>query len=134
MTNTTRTVRATLLTTLALLTVAAAAPTESGYHGNHLYVTLTRDTPQFSDTRDTLLLCDPPQGHTQATQACAELTTANGDIDRIPQRNSMCPEIYAPIRATAQGEWNGTPVTYERTFANGCVLAARTGAVFALSS
>ena len=42
--------------------------------------------------------------------------------------------IYAPVPATAEGQWNGRPVDYEQTFANACVMAARTGAVFALSA
>ncbi|EKX67093.1 serine protease [Streptomyces ipomoeae] len=135
MTHTTHAVRHAVLATLALLTVGASAPadTESTFPGNWLYVSLTRDGAQAGAIRSALLLCDPPQGHTRAAQACAELRDADGDINRIPHKNSICTQIYAPIRATARGEWNGRQVTYEQTFANGCVLTARTGAVFALS-
>lgn len=143
MTNPTRAVRAGLLAALALLTVAASAPVRAtAVQGGWLYVSLTRgDARSFdtrgdalsSDTRGTLLLCDPPQGHGRATQACAELRRTDGDITRIPHRNAICTEIYAPVRATAEGQWNGHQVAYEQTFANACVMTARTGSVFALS-
>ncbi|MET8410937.1 SSI family serine proteinase inhibitor [Streptomyces sp. NPDC005195] len=86
-----------------------------------------------TDTRGTLLLCDPPQGHPHAAQACAELATAEGDIGRIPATpGALCPMIYAPVTAAARGEWNGRQVGYTHTFANSCVMGAATGAVFAL--
>lgn len=147
MTNTTLAVRSGLLAALALLTVGATVPAQATpVQGDWLHVSLTRgsalpqalhpvrggETP-VSGTRSTLLLCDPPRGHTRAAQACAELRDAGGDITRIPHKNAICTEIYAPVRATAEGRWNGRPVMYEQTFANGCVMAARTGAVFALS-
>ncbi|MDX3584083.1 subtilase-type protease inhibitor [Streptomyces europaeiscabiei] len=148
MTNPIRAVRAGLLAALALLTVAASAPVRAtAVQGDWLYVSLTRvdaRTPDTrvdagssdthsSDTRSTLLLCDPPQGHGRATQACAELRRTDGDITRIPHRNAICTQIYAPVRATAEGQWNGHQVAYEQTFANACVMTARTGSVFALS-
>ncbi|QYX76856.1 SSI family serine proteinase inhibitor [Streptomyces akebiae] len=133
MTNPTHAVRGGLLAALALLTLGASAPDRaSAVQGDWLYVTLTRGDDRSSDTRGTLLLCDPPQGHGRAAQACAELRRTDGDITRIPHRNSICTEIYAPVRATAEGQWSGRPVTYEQTFANPCVMEARTGAVFAL--
>ncbi|WP_327348540.1 SSI family serine proteinase inhibitor [Streptomyces europaeiscabiei] len=148
MTNPTRAVRAGLLAALALLTVAASAPVRAtAVQGDWLYVSLTRVDARYphtrvdadssdthsSDTHGTLLLCDPPQGHGRATQACAELRRTDGDITRIPHRNAICTEIYAPVRATAEGQWNGHQVAYEQTFANACVMTARTGSVFALS-
>ncbi|MGW0843722.1 SSI family serine proteinase inhibitor [Streptomyces sp. NPDC002787] len=134
MTNPTHAVRAGLLAVLALLTLGASAPAPAtAVQGDWLYVTLTRGDAHPSDTRGTLLLCDPPQGHGRAGEACAELHGADGDITRIPHKDAICTQIYAPVRATAQGWWNGRTVTYEQTFVNGCVMTARTGAVFALS-
>ncbi|WP_159774242.1 SSI family serine proteinase inhibitor [Streptomyces sp. HM190] len=134
MTNSTlRALRGCLPAALALLTLGAAAPAGAALPGNWLYVTVTRGDARSSDTRGTLLLCDPPQGHARAAEACAELAGAGGDVGRIPQRNGMCVQVYAPVRATARGEWDGRPVAYEHTFANSCVMAARTGSVFALS-
>lgn len=134
MTNPTHAVRGGLLAALALLTVGASAPARpAAVQGDWLYVSLTRGDARSSDTRGTLLLCDPPQGHGRATEACAELRQTDGDITRIPHRNAICTEIYAPVRATAEGQWNGRTIAYEQMFANACVMAARTGSVFALS-
>ncbi|MEV0225194.1 SSI family serine proteinase inhibitor [Streptomyces sp. NPDC050704] len=140
MTKTTKAVRDVLLTACALLAAAAvpvqaqalAAP-HGEIPGNWLYVTVTRGDARSSDTRGTLLLCDPPQGHAHAVRACEELRAANGDVGRIPPKDVFCPMIYAPVTASARGEWGGRPVTYKDTFSNSCVMAARTGAVFALS-
>src|SRR5688572_19684868 len=90
MTNPTHAVRGGLLAALALLTLGASAPDRaSAVQGDWLYVTLTRGDDRSSDTRGTLLLCDPPQGHGRAAQACAELRRTDGDITRIPHRNSI---------------------------------------------
>jgi hypothetical protein len=102
--------------------------------GDWLYLTVTRGDSRSSDTRGTLLLCDPPQGHAHAAEACAELGAAGGDIDAVPPTSVFCPMIYAPVTAHARGEWKGRQVDYTRTFSNGCVLAARTGHVFALDT
>ncbi|WP_373465833.1 SSI family serine proteinase inhibitor [Streptomyces sp. V3I8] len=109
---------------------AAALPDSPA--GDWLYVTLTRGDARSGDTRGALLLCDPPQGHPQAARACGELRAARGEVGRIPLRDAFCPMVHAPVTASARGAWGGRPVTYEETFANSCVLAARTGAVFAL--
>jgi hypothetical protein len=101
--------------------------------GNWLQVSVTKGDAQSSDTRGTLLMCDPPQGHARAVKACEELTAAAGDIARIPAQEAMCPMLYAPVTASAHGEWNGRPVEYRHTFSNSCALAAQTGSVFALS-
>jgi hypothetical protein len=135
MTHTTlHTVRGGLLATLALLTLGAAAPAEAPLPGNWLYVTVTRGDVRSGDTRGALLLCDPPQGHARAAKACAELDRAGGDVGRIPLKTGMCVQVYAPVRVTARGVWDGRPVAYGHTFANRCVMAARTGSVFALPS
>jgi hypothetical protein len=137
MTKTTEAVRGGLLAAIALLTAGAApaqaAPQES-LSGNWLYVTVTRGEARSSDTRGTLLLCDPPQGHAHAVKACEELRTAEGDISRIPPRaDVLCPLVYAPVTAAAYGEWNGRPVAYTHTFSNSCAMGAETESVFALS-
>ncbi|MGW3103538.1 SSI family serine proteinase inhibitor [Streptomyces sp. NPDC001100] len=137
MTYTSRTtaLRGALLAATVLLaagqTPAQAAP-RHGLRGDWLYLTVTRGDGRSSDTRGTLLLCDPPQGHAHAAEACAELAAAGGDIDAVPARSVLCPMIYAPVTAHARGEWKGRQVDYTRTFSNRCVLGARTGDVFAL--
>jgi hypothetical protein len=129
-------VRACLLAACALLVAGpapagAAAPPES-IPADWLYVSVTRGEAGSGDTRGTLLLCDPPRGHEQAVRACGELRAARGEVDRIPLKDTFCPMVYAPVSAAARGEWGGRAITYKETFANSCLLAARTGAVFAL--
>ena len=128
----------TVLAALVLLaagqTPAQATAPRHGVRGDWLYLTVTRGDSRSSDTRGTLLLCDPPQGHAHAAEACAELGAAGGDIDAVPAKGVMCPMIYAPVTAHARGEWKGRPVDYRRTFSNGCAMAARTGEVFALDT
>ncbi|MFI6490940.1 subtilase-type protease inhibitor [Streptomyces sp. NPDC050564] len=107
-----------------------AAPQES-LSGNWLYLTVTPGDAHSNGTPGTLLLCDPPLGHPHAAQACEELRAAGGDISRIPPRaDALCPLIYAPVTASAQGVWEGRRVAYTHTFANSCVMVAETGAVF----
>lgn len=137
MTKTTEAVRGGLLAAMVLL-AAGAAPVQAAPHepvpDNWLYLTVTGDDARSSDTPDTLLLCNPPQGHAHAAKACEDLGAADGDITRIPARtDAICPMIYAPVTASASGEWNGRPSEYTHTFSNSCVMAAETGAVFALS-
>jgi hypothetical protein len=86
------------------------------------------------DTRGTLLLCDPPQGHTRAAEACAQLDAAAGDIRRFPLKDVACPMVYAPVTAEARGEWQGTSVHYRETFSNACAMEAVTGALFAFDA
>ena len=135
-TKTLRAVRAGLLASVALLTTAAApahAAAQESIPGNGLYLTVTHGDARSSDTRGTLLLCDPPQGHAHAEEACEELRAAGGDIDRIPPRaDVLCPLIYAPVTASAQGVWDGRRVEYTHTFSNSCVMGAETGEAFEL--
>ncbi|MET7730525.1 SSI family serine proteinase inhibitor [Streptomyces sp. NPDC005402] len=124
------------LAAASVLLLAAAAPATAGSSAgtDHLYLMVTTGDGRSSDTRGTLLLCDPPQGHGRAAEACAELDSVGGDLDALEPADGYCPMLYAPVTAQARGEWNGRPVEYRQTFSNGCVMRARTGAVFALES
>ncbi|MFD5078661.1 SSI family serine proteinase inhibitor [Streptomyces sp. NPDC058371] len=137
MTRSTHAVRGALLAATALLAVglvpAQAAPRQT-IPDNWLYLTVTTGDTRSNDTRGTLLLCDPPQGHVRAVQACEELRAVQGDISRIPlSADAVCPMIYAPVTVSARGEWSGRRIEYGRTFANSCVMRAETRAVFALA-
>ncbi|MEV2210215.1 SSI family serine proteinase inhibitor [Streptomyces sp. NPDC050997] len=116
---------------LALVTPAHAAPQETAL-GNWLFVSVTSGDVRSSQARGTLLLCDPPQGHGRAAEACAQLQTTAGDIHALPTADSYCTMVHAPVTAYARGQWNGREVDYTETFPNACVMKARTGAVFAL--
>ncbi|MFD8815245.1 SSI family serine proteinase inhibitor [Streptomyces sp. NPDC059627] len=122
---------------LAAAVLLAAAPAQAApdvtRDGDYLYLTVTKGDSPSGDTRDALLLCDPPQGYPRAAEACAELDTVGGDVARLtPLRGAMCPMVYAPVTAQARGQWNGRPIEYRETFSNACQMAGRTGPVFAL--
>ncbi|MDL2081858.1 SSI family serine proteinase inhibitor [Streptomyces sp. GXMU-J15] len=126
-----------LLASAALLTLATApvrAAEPADLPGNWLRLSLTTGDSASSDTRGTLLMCDPPQGHRHAAEACGQLASVKGDIAAMRPLNAVCPMIYAPVTARATGQWDGRAVSYEHTFANTCQLQATTGSVFALDS
>jgi hypothetical protein len=128
-------VRGGLLAAAAALALGATTPpatAQDSDSGNWLFVTVTRGEGDHHEAPGRLLLCDPPTGHKKAAEACADLDRVGGDISRLQRKDAFCPMIYAPVTAHARGEWNGQPVEYRETFSNGCGMAARTGAVFAL--
>jgi hypothetical protein len=131
----------TRATTAAGLLLAAAGLLAAGpaqaeardtFPGNWLYLTVTKGDAQSSDTRGTLLLCDPPQGHARAAEACTELAGTGGDVGRIQAKSGFCPMIWAPVTARARGQWNGRPIRFQETYSSRCVMNARTGSVFTL--
>ncbi|MFJ3668958.1 SSI family serine proteinase inhibitor [Streptomyces sp. NPDC090106] len=136
--------RAVLGAAALLLAAPASASAYDARTDNWLHLSVTRGDARTggavpggarsSDTRGTLLVCDPPQGHGRAALACAELDAVGGDIGALPPGDGYCTMIYAPATARAHGRWDGRPVTYEETFPNACVLAQRTGSVFALDA
>ncbi|MHA5050427.1 SSI family serine proteinase inhibitor [Streptomyces sp. SD15] len=130
-------VRGGLLATVALLTLGSApahAMPQEAASDNSLHVTVSSGDDHTSSIHGTLLHCDPPGGHSHAAEACKELAAADGDIARIPVKpDVVCPMVYAPVTASARGEWDGRRVEYSRTFSNSCVMGAETGSVFALS-
>lgn len=138
--------RAALLAAAALLLTCATpaqAATQREPATDWLLLTVTREDARPGirsaapagarpgAARRAMLLCDPPRGHVRAERACAELDAAHGRIADIPVRETHCPMVHAPVTAQARGQWRGQPVEYERTFPNACVMAARTGSVFA---
>ncbi|MFD8914890.1 SSI family serine proteinase inhibitor [Streptomyces sp. NPDC059575] len=124
-----------LVAALGLLTAtpASAAP-RSALPGDWLHLTVSQGETIAPGSPRALLLCDPPRGTARAAEACAQLTAAEGDIDRIPPKDVFCTMLYAPVTAHASGIWHGHRVEYTHTFSNGCVMSARTGSVFALDA
>jgi hypothetical protein len=77
------------------------------------------------------LTCNPAGGTvTQAKQACADITTAKGDLSKLPIADGMCMMLYDPVTVSATGRWKGKTVKYTKTYGNACVLKNETGAVF----
>ncbi|MFI2640999.1 SSI family serine proteinase inhibitor [Streptomyces sp. NPDC018610] len=132
------TAAAAVLLTAALPVQAAHAVQAPRPHPRHtdqgdwLYLQVTRGDERTGDSRGALLRCDPPQGHSHASAACAQLRSAGGDIRVIPRKEVFCSMIYAPVTVQARGQWQGRAVDYTETFPNACVMRARTGDVFAL--
>ncbi|MYZ10430.1 serine protease [Streptomyces sp. SID2999] len=123
---------AALAATLMATCLLAPGTTAHAASGDWLSLTVTRPGTTGGGTRAALLLCDPPQGHPKAAEACAELIAAEGDFGRLGDRDTLCPLIYAPVRASAQGSWHGKRIDFERTYGNACEMGAETGSVFAL--
>ncbi|WP_406467697.1 subtilase-type protease inhibitor [Streptomyces hirsutus] len=132
-------VRGALLAATACLACLAPTPAQAdpGPRGadtsdTWLVLGVDRGETRTGTASGHLLLCDPPQGHPRAADACAELAAVNGRITGIPARDTYCPMVYAPVTAHAHGQWRGQPVEYTETFSNRCMMEARTGSVFAL--
>lgn len=127
-----------LLAVAVLLLAASTSPAHAtagrdAIPGNWLQLSVTTGNSQSSDTRGTLLMCNPPQGHAHAKEACAQLAAAHGDINAIPvDTGAICNTLYAPVVASARGVWDGRRVEYRKEFSNACVMKAHTGAVFEL--
>ncbi|MFJ5120596.1 SSI family serine proteinase inhibitor [Kitasatospora sp. NPDC088548] len=96
-----------------------------------LQLSVTRDE-DGSLVENFVLTCDPNGGtHPDPDAACAALTAADGDFDRLvgdPDR--FCPDYYDPVTADAEGEWNGQRVAWQKTFTNQCFLERATTPVF----
>ncbi|KKD09315.1 subtilase-type protease inhibitor [Streptomyces sp. WM6386] len=84
--------------------------------------------------RAVTLACAPtPSGsHPAAALACAELRTVGGDFDALTGRGDvLCTKQYDPVVVTVDGVWQGSRVSYERTFANECVKSTHGTSLFA---
>jgi hypothetical protein len=79
------------------------------------------------------LACDPTAGdHPHAEAACADLAKVGGHIENItPKQGEMCPHYVSPVRATAVGRWESTPINYDHEFPNACEMSRATDQVFA---
>jgi hypothetical protein len=74
------------------------------------------------------LSCEPAGGsHALASEACAQLAKAYGDIAAIPAADGMCTLEYAPVTVRAMGFWLGQSKMYEKTFSNRCTAIRDTG-------
>ncbi|MFE2387786.1 subtilase-type protease inhibitor [Streptomyces althioticus] len=126
------------LSAAALLLLADATPSAhadtSPEPGNYLMLGVSHgEDPAAGAEGGTLLRCDPPGGgHPRAEEACAQLSAADGRITALPAEDALCPMIYAPVTAHAEGVWRDRPVSWSETFPNVCTLRAHTGALFAL--
>lgn len=95
-----------------------------------LVLTTTRATDL--DAEVVRLHCEPTGGdHPNAAKACADLLSADGDVQAVEDTDGACTLEYDPVEVTAQGTWRGERVDFEYTYPNPCALANDTGSVFA---
>ncbi|WP_433265112.1 SSI family serine proteinase inhibitor [Actinosynnema sp. CS-041913] len=77
------------------------------------------------------LVCEPAGGdHPKAEQACAALSTVDGEISRLTEDNVACTMEYDPVTVTATGLWHGEIRGFTAQYSNPCVMRAATGPVF----
>jgi hypothetical protein len=110
-----------------------AAPAMAAQPADSAEFVLTLSTADDPD-RTATLLCDPNGGdHPDADTACGELAQVDGVFDDLNvTQDGVCSMEYDPVRVTATGHWDGTPVAFDRTYGNQCDLAVTTGSVFAI--
>ncbi|MEU1673355.1 SSI family serine proteinase inhibitor [Streptomyces roseifaciens] len=134
-----RTAVAAAATTAALLVLASppAAADElqgpaGGPGGTDGRFFLTVSGAQNTWIRGVQLSCPDAGGHhPHASEACTTLHRAKGDPGRVTgAAGHQCTREYDPVTATAEGDWNGRPVVWHKTFPNPCALDAATGPVF----
>ena len=83
-----------------------------------------------SSYRALILTCDPPNGyHPRAKEACAQLEASGGKIEKDPG-DVICTKEYSPRTVEAEGVWNGSEISFRRTYGNACEMGAATGILF----
>lgn len=111
----------------ASMLALAAAPASPA---TDLTLALDRGAGQAASVVD--LRCEPPQGnHPDPARACSALSIVDGDFTRLPHTPQACPDLWAPVTATATGQWRGKPVRFTHTYSNTCVADAESSGVFA---
>lgn len=86
---------------------------------------------QNGTSTSVLLDCDTDGGtHPLPKEACELLASVDGDIAAIPPKIGICPRIYLPVTALAQGVWGDRKVLYKQTFSNSCIMRVNTGPLF----
>ncbi|MFE7710207.1 SSI family serine proteinase inhibitor [Streptomyces sp. NPDC057486] len=126
-----RRLSAASLTAAALATPLLLAPTaHADTPGSTLFLTVSGSENTW--IRGIGLQCPLASWshHPRASEACAALNEAGGDLDELPGNPHPCPLIHDPVTVTAQGTYNGTAVDWQRTYPNACVMEATAGPVF----
>jgi hypothetical protein len=131
---------AAMLVAGLLLTTVAALPAMAGTRvtadvrpRSSFRLTVTHgEKPDPATAKTATLTCEPAGGtHPDPKTACAQLAAVNGDFGALNVNPGPCFLIFDPYTVTATGYWRGTPVNFQRTYANSCILGRQTGAVFA---
>lgn len=119
-----------LLAATTLLSTVLTGTATADYSAS----TLTLSVEEARGTLGTARLeCRPAGGsHPNPAHACADVATAEGDLDSLPGSPSQisCTMENRPVVATARGWWHGEPVRWQHQYPNPCTLLSRTGVVF----
>lgn len=89
-------------------------------------------TKTGSVNRQVTLECNPTGGtHPTPDDACAKLTTVNGNFALLPwATGAVCIADYRPVTVTVSGYWQSQPVSYTKTYTNDCEAGADSDYVF----
>ncbi|WP_075031429.1 SSI family serine proteinase inhibitor [Streptomyces mirabilis] len=68
--------------------------------------------------------------HPHADAACQQLVPAHGEPGAVVGEKHPCTREYDPVSATAEGEWNGRPLVWHKTYPNACALDSAAGPLF----
>ncbi|MFC0032191.1 SSI family serine proteinase inhibitor [Micromonospora chaiyaphumensis] len=116
------------LAVLAAPSAAGAAPRPGPETPSALLLTVDAGG---GDVRATVLVCGPAGGlHPDPATACRLVARVDGHLDALEVQPGPCTREYAPVTARAVGFWQDRPVTYTRTFDNGCHLRRGTDVLF----
>ncbi|MEE1938216.1 SSI family serine proteinase inhibitor [Streptomyces sp. TRM 70361] len=111
---------------------ATAAETDESVPEARSQLVLTMSASTLAPGSRFTLECQPPGGdHPDPVTACATLSQAGGDFNKIDPNGMMgCHALHDPVTVTAEGTWLGEKVTYSRSFTNGCAAMVATNFVF----
>ncbi|MFD8014727.1 SSI family serine proteinase inhibitor [Streptomyces sp. NPDC058955] len=122
-------------TTAVVTTLCAAAAPLPGVAPGTASLHLTR--VHASEGRQIMsgVRLDCPAGasaaHPYAREACRDVRSAAGDLDRLPGRTfGYCSNEPGTVTVTADGAYEGRPVHWTHTYADDCVRTLATGSVF----
>ncbi|WP_329619139.1 SSI family serine proteinase inhibitor [Streptomyces sp. NBC_01255] len=99
----------------------------------HLLLTATRMQGETEVIGFVRLDCPGSEGHDHplTREACRDLRTADGDLDRLPgQSTAVCSNDSTAVTVTAHGTFRGREIRWERTYEDDCALMLATGPVF----
>ncbi|MFL6056033.1 MAG: SSI family serine proteinase inhibitor [Actinoallomurus sp.] len=109
---------------------AIAAPTTTPARPEGVYALSIGSVEGGDPVRTSLLTCAPDGGtRVGPTVACGRLRAVGGRIADLPEASGACALVYAPVRVTAEGRWNGGVRSYARTSFNRCAAIRATGGV-----
>jgi len=125
-----------LLTTACLTLAATGLAAAPAIHGpklsaSSLVLTVSEGETTGRAVQQVTLDCPSGGTHAHPGAACKAVAAAGGDLDHLAGNpDTVCPMIYAPVTATAEGAWRGRKISWKKTFGNSCALHAAAAPVF----